>query len=404
MITKEDRLIIENLAGNNSLISDQASIEFSYISNPDGTIRWLFPKSLRTPMFLNFYSTSSIRAKILSFFIKSTYFFRISGLVNSSELRIKIQKESVLDKILTKYEYDSYSIFTGTIGDNRKAIVELHKNKKSFVFIKIPITESSKELVKNEIETLNLLQSFEFNKMIVPKLLDRNENSISELENIKPKRYKQNTELNSLHIDALNELYANTYKSLAWKELGGLQFAKDNIESLIKKDGIGNTLFEREARVLSQKNLLLIEFIEESDKFVTTSISHGDFTPWNMYLSKEKLHLFDWELSENEMPLMYDLFHYVFQANIMIRHRSYQEIHDALQNVLKMKNIQLMLKKYDIDFNKNYTFYLVYTISYYLNKYANQNKLHDQVFWMLKVWDAAISDLLNKKGIVFNEE
>ena len=63
-----------------------------------------------------------------------------------------------------------------------------------------------------------------------------------------------------------------------------------------------------------------------------------------------------------------------------------------------------MLKKYDIDFNKNYTFYLVYTISYYLNKYANQNKLHDQVFWMLKVWDAAISDLLNKKGIVFNEE
>lgn len=404
MITKGDRLIIENLAGNNSLISDQASIEFCYISNPDGTIRWLFPKSLRTPMFLNFYSTSSIRAKILNFFIKSTYFFRISGLVNSSELRIKILKESVLDKILTKYEYDSYSIFTGTIGDNRKAIVELHKNKKSFVFIKIPITESSKELVKNEIGTLNLLQSFEFNKMIVPKLLDRNENSIAELENIKPKRYKQNTDLNSLHIDALNELYANTYKSLVWKELGVLQFAKDNIESLIKKDGIGNTLFEREARVLSQKNLLLIEFIEESDKLVTTSISHGDFTPWNMYLSKEKLHLFDWELSENEMPLMYDLFHYVFQANIMIRHRSYQEIHDALQNVLKMKNIQLMLKKYDIDFNKNYTFYIVYTISYYLNKYANQNKLHDQVFWMLKVWDAAISDLLNKKGIVFNEE
>ena len=62
-----------------------------------------------------------------------------------------------------------------------KAIIELHKNRKTFVFIKIPITESSKELVKNEIETLNLLQSFEFNKMIVPKLLDRNENSIAEI-------------------------------------------------------------------------------------------------------------------------------------------------------------------------------------------------------------------------------
>jgi hypothetical protein len=392
------------LAGNDSLIAAQAAIEFCYISNPDGAIRWLFPKSLRSAMFLNFYSTSSIRSKILSFFIKLTYFLRISGLVNSGKLRIKIQRGSVLGKILNKYEYDSFSIFTGTIGENRKAIIELHKNRKTFVFIKIPITESSKELVKNEIETLNLLKSFEFNKMIVPKLLDRNENSIAELENIKPQKYKQNTKLNSSHIDALNELYANTYKSLCWKELGVLQFAKDNIESLIKKDGIGNKLFEREARFLIQKNLLLIEFIEESDKLVTTSISHGDFTPWNMYLSKEKLHLFDWELSENEMPLMYDLFHYVFQVNIMIRHRSYQEIQDALQNVLKMKNIQLMLKKYDIDFNKNYTFYLLYTISYYLNKYANQNKLHDQVFWMLKVWDVAISDLLNKKGIVFNEE
>ena len=263
---------------------------------------------------------------------------------------------------------------------------------------------SSSIKVTNEIETLNFLKSLEFNKMNIPVILDENENSNAELENIKPKRYNQSSTLNNLQIDALNELYTNTNKTLYWKDLDVFQLIKDNIKSLGENGRIVNKLIEKDIKVLIQKKSLLLDYLGESEKIVSVSLSHGDFTPWNMYLTKEKLHVFDWELSEKEMPLMYDLYHYVFQSEIMIKHNGYKQIQESLKDILKKSNIKLIIKKFDIDFNKNYTFYLVYTISYYLNKYASQNKLHDQVFWMLKVWDDALSDLLNKKGFVFNEE
>jgi hypothetical protein len=404
MIAKEDQFIIQYLAGDGALKSDKNSLEFCYISNPDGTIRWMFLESLRIPMFLNFYSTSSIRAKILSFLIKSAYFFRFSNLVKSGDLQIHIQNGSVLDKILKKYQYDGFSIFTGTVGENRKAIIELHKNKQTFVFVKIALTESSKVLVANELKALNLLKSFKFDKLIIPELLDRSEDIIVELGDIKPKKYNQNTELNNLHIDSLNELYSKTYKTLCWEELSVLQSAKDKIQCFADKKEIANELINEQIKILCNKIILLIELIEKAEKLVSVSISHGDFTPWNMYVTKEKIHLFDWELSENKMPMMYDLIHFVFQSNILINKKGYQEIQRAINLFLRKSNSQLLLEKFSINFNLNYTFYLVYTVSYYLNKYVNQENLHDQVFWMINVWDEAVSDLLNNKGIVFYEE
>ena len=58
---------------------------------------------------------------------------------------------------------------------------------------------------------------------------------------------------------------------------------------------------------------------------VPVSMSHGDFTPWNMYLGAQKLHLYDWELS-CRLPLLYDLFHFEFQSAILIRHQSFPSI------------------------------------------------------------------------------
>ena len=64
----------------------------------------------------------------------------------------------------------------------------------------------------------------------------------------------------------------------------------------------------------------------------------------------------------------------------------------------KKKNI---VQKYNIDINENYKLYLLYTVSYYLDKYNNQEKLHDQVFWLIDVWFDAFNDLVDKKRTNF---
>lgn len=402
MITGDDQHIINFLFGNLALQPNENSLKFSYVANQDGTLRWLFLKSLKSPMFLNFYSNSSLRANIISHIIKLLFFLRVSRFIKSGDLNLRIQDESILHKILKKYNYDGYSIFTGTVGENRKAIIELHNNKEIFVFVKIALTTSSKKLVENEINTLNFLSSLELKKIITPELLGSSEDSIAELSNIKPKKFIQNTALNAIHIDALNEFYTKTYQNCDLTSLAVLQSAKEKNETLLGKSKIDNELKIERIQSLCQKVQLLIETLEKDNKFVSVSLSHGDFTPWNMYVTKQKLHLFDWELSENQMPMMFDLIHFVFQSNIMIKQKSYNEIIVSLKVLLKKGNTQTIIKKFNIDFNLNYTFYLVYTISYYLNKYVDQKYLHEQVFWLLDVWEEAVNDLLNRRGIIIN--
>lgn len=47
-----------------------------------------------------------------------------------------------------------------------------------------------------------------------------------------------------------------------------------------------------------------------------TSLSHGDFTPWNMLVKNDKIRLIDWEMAD-ERELGYDLFTFITQINML---------------------------------------------------------------------------------------
>lgn len=400
-IKAEDKSIIRYLYGDNALESTQNSIEFSYICNPDQTIRWIFPESLKSPMFLNFYSTSSLRSKILNFIIKSAYFFGLSNLVVSGTVKINIQKGSKLANILTKYKHSGFSIFTGTIGKNRKAVIEFHESKKVHVFVKIALTEAAKDLVNNEAESLKYMSTFNYNTLVIPKLLCDNKKDTIALSNIKPKTYKQSPILTSLHIKALSEVYNQFNDKLKWKELLNQKNSKVHTTNLINSCTTVNSLNVHQIHKLANNTLTLIDLIEENDEELTIATSHGDFTPWNMYHSKNMLYLFDWELSQKDTPLLFDSIHFIFQSQIMIKHTNYKRILNELKRLRELKCTRQLIQSYEVNFNKNYMYYLVYNITYYLNNYIKQKDLHEQVFWLIDIWEEAINDAIDKKGVIF---
>ena len=128
-----DKYIIKYLAGQGCIKNTISSRNFSYICNSDNSVRWIFPKELQSPTFLNFFSVGSIKSHTIALVIKFAFLIRFPKLVSSGEIKIEIQKGSILDSVLSKYKHDSFSIFTGTVGENRKAIIELHRNNKTFV-------------------------------------------------------------------------------------------------------------------------------------------------------------------------------------------------------------------------------------------------------------------------------
>lgn len=401
MISKEDQSIIKYLAGENALEPSSISIKFSYICNPDKTIRWLFPDSLKSPMFLNFYSTSSFRSKALNFLIKTAYFLGLSKLVSSGNVNINIKQGSKLDTVLTKHKRYEFSIFTGTVGINRKAVIELHDNKYVNFFVKIALTESSKGLVQKEAESLEFINTLKSKTLVVPKLLSYDNNDTIAISNIKPKSFEQSSVINTLHIDALSELYKQSHNNIKWTELTSLKDSKINALSLINGYDIVNNLDEKQVKKLAINILLLTELIEHHDESLTVATSHGDFTPWNMYPSKDTLHLFDWEMSKKNTPLLYDAIHFIFQSQIMISHTNYIGVLGEIYKLRKLKSTIELIQSYNVNFDKNYMYYLVYNVTYYLNKYIKQKYLHEQVFWQIDLWEAAVNDVLDKKGVIF---
>ena len=243
MISKNDQSILNFLGAKICDINSSDSKEYWFINNPDDTVRWLFPRDLKTPTFLNFYNISNLRARVFALVIKLLFFFRLSKLVKSGSVFLSIEKDSILKMIVGKNKTDNYSIFTGTKGENRKAIIELNVNKKTTLFIKVALTKSSKILVTNEIEKLEFLKKYSLKNLAVPKVLSSNkEQGVIEITNIKPIISKQLLELNNLHFVSLNEIAKLVEIEIKWNEFKMINDCKQSIITLKNQSFCNNGL------------------------------------------------------------------------------------------------------------------------------------------------------------------
>ena len=392
-MTENDKVVLDSLFKSEN-INHKKNDTFYFVPNPDSTIRWIYPKSLKKPSFLSFYSTSSTRAKILASIFRLSFYFRLN-----KKIELEVFKDSIIDRIIKQYKDLNYSIFTGTIGINRKAIIELNQNNSTKYFVKVALTEQSKDLINNEKEILNELNKYQYQSLTIPKIVESDENYIT-IDNIAPKNQTQSSTLNEIHLNALDEIYSKTIDNKSIKNSTYFEIIKENIAELSNRSL--NKNFDKNKIQILIKNMKIILESLNSEKEISFAYGHNDFTPWNMFVENNHLYLFDWELAKKDIVLLYDFFHFIFQSQILISKSDYKTIYEVIVTLIKnnsrLKNI---VQKYNIDINENYKLYLLYTVSYYLDKYNNQEKLHDQVFWLIDVWFDAFNDLVDKKGQTF---
>ncbi len=388
-----DKVVLDSLFKSEN-INHKKNDTFCFISNPDGTIRWIYPKSLKKPSFLSFYSTSSTRAKILASIFRLSFYFRLN-----KKIELEVFKDSIIDRIIEQYKDFNYSIFTGTIGINRKAIIELNQNNSTKYFVKVALTEQSKNLINNEKTILNELNKYQYQSLTIPKIIESDSDYIT-IDNIAPENQTQSSSLNEIHLNALDEIYSKTIDNKSIKNSTYFEVIKENIEVL--SNASLNKNFDKNKIEILIKNMKTILESLNTEKEISFAYGHNDFTPWNMFVENNHLYLFDWELAKKDIVLLYDFFHFIFQSQILISKSDYKTIFEVItthiKNNTKLKDI---VQKYNIDMNENYKLYLLYTVSYYLDKYNNQEKLHDQVFWLIDVWFDAFNDLVDKKGQTF---
>lgn len=341
-------------------------LRVSYIKNSNGSFRWIWNSKNPRPDFLKFYTVVGTKAAFLSSIVKIIFYLRLQGLVFAHKNIYYGDENSFFDL------QTDWSLFTGTIGPNRKFLLYL-----TDFFYKIPISENAMKLVQNE---WSILHNFEPGNSYSFPNADLIENKILKLTAV-GNQQRRTSKLEPFHIKTLKELATQNTQTVKIKDWQFFQEAKTFLHE-IKDERIPNNLL--------RKLRFLIDGIPENE-MVDLTFSHGDFTSWNCFVAKKKLALYDWELASNERPFGYDFFHYIIQNGVLIHHKNWATLHDEI--IFQYHDVfEITLEK----LNKWLKYYLLIHVVHYLKIYSIQKDWHIQISWLLTVWNQALNDFINR--------
>ncbi len=362
---------------------------FSYILNPTGGLRWIFPSEQAFPVHLSLYNSAHWRARAYKLATHLAFKFGQDHRVVSGRFHMKGLDQTPLGQTLTAFPNDGYAIFTGTVGENRKAILALNQGKDTTHFAKLPLSPRSQELISNEAAILARLEAFQFQYLKVPKvqLLPRVGGAL--LSNAKPPHGREGNRLEVRHLQALTELYDRTRTTETLGSLSFYQEIQDCLERIETLEVQDESIDTNQVRNIATKLRLQWRKLDPEAE-LTVAWAHCDFTSWNMYLSDKALHVYDWELAREAMPLLYDAFHYLYQTGVLLLQQPYYRIKRELLRAYRLPGMDRLLRQNGLDFEAQHRLYLLHMISYYLRIYMDEPEVHMQVHWLLETWEDAL--------------
>lgn len=350
---------------------DNKSITLFYINNIDGSLRWIWNAKNTKPLFLKFYNISSSKSKIYSLFIKLIFILKLQKLFFKQKTVSYQQNENSFFDISNEW-----ALFTGTIGPNNKLILYADEH-----FYKISNTEKSQNLIENENNILRNLNSITRYYIQIPKgeIINNKIFKISDVSE-KGRRWSKISYLHSWSLIEMERFCSEKTKISDWKLYQNLKNDFLHIDDKRIPKGI-----------LRKLNSILNEIDE--NEYIDLRFSHGDFTPWNSYISRENtLSVYDWELASYDNPKGFDFFHFIIQNGILVERKPwksiYSEILDKNKIVFNFKNEELQ---------KYLKYYFIINILQYLKIYAQQENWHIQIPWLLSTWNEALDSFLAVK-------
>lgn len=362
----------------NQEVNNATTIQLYYITNTDGSIRWAWPAHVKKPLFLKFYNIHSLKTKLYSAGMKTVFALGLQSLFFKTETFSITKNEGNVHDFNIE---DDWALFKGTIGPNNKSVLYLNKQGNES-FIKIANTPNAQQLIHQEMEILCRLEHSQIETFEFPEVMNATAHTL-QLSDVSKDAERQNY-LAVPHINALIELNELTAMQMPLNELENWHDVKQTISDL------QTNLDERMPKGMIRKLNQLVNSINE-EELIEVGTAHGDFTPWNLFVKQDKLHIYDWELADMFKPLGFDAFHFIVQQGVLVEHKNWGEIKKDIDAIMSPNLLASISKFYHTNVEQYLKLYLIHNTAYYLKLYAAQPVWHTQVNWLLNVWNDALS-------------
>ncbi len=298
--------------------------------------RWIIPKDKRilkkSGGIINPTKLFSIVVwkimRLLSFCYCSQIIFPSQVIIakrKGKSLKTKGILTDILAKQFKRYDLD-FILYTGVCGVYQKFTAQIVDNNGEVVgYGKIASSDQAKARIYHESETLKMLNNCNFQKISVPQCL-----FIEPIIPISDVLLLQNV-VTGLDIQRIKKITEDHTVTLAELFMHNQIIHSKSEEYLLN---VSNILFKIKKSPFIDEFQSLFSIMEKIVKrcyhdlrgvSFHLGLSHGDFSPWNIFKYGKGLYIFDWELSDNRLPL-WDLYNFIFHSEILIYSRGADDI------------------------------------------------------------------------------
>lgn len=289
--------------------------------NADGKRWWMPTRNMRVAM--NLYQPSGRKGKLVKCGLPWLYGMpMVLRVLHAERLRLSLQDElcKLLGGMFACKELE-FSVFGGTPSVHQKLTMQLSKGTRILGYCKATESEEVARLFRSEAKVLEALNGAGI--IGIPQCLFcgemRNGVKLFVQTTVKTRKSEVVHEWNRLHDDFLERLYQRTHRTVLFEESDYYQTLTDWRKHI---DWLPDNV--NKAQILSVIDHILLKY---QGKRMDFSAYHADFTPWNMFVEKGELFVFDWEYARLTYPPHLDRYHFFTQTAIFEKHWTAAEIH-----------------------------------------------------------------------------
>lgn len=304
----------------NNILSSGSGDVYYRMSNPDGKI-WLIPRN-NVSVALNIYQPSSIKGKSLKLLFPFLHRFPfVLRLIGAERIRCRIKPEFLFFlKRTFSLSFFETALFCGTPSVHQKVTIQVFSGKTIKGYCKITDNDGVFNLFKKEKELLDMLNANGMKgiprSFFVGPLCDGCYAFAQ--SSVKTNRSRVLHVWSAVHQEFILSLYDKTRVRMLFddtdycKNLSAFKEHLNWLPDCVDRDVVGSAIAGIEAMY--------------AGKTVRFSACHGDFTPWNMFVEKGELFVFDWEYAQLSYPPMLDRYHFFTQSAFFEKHWSADDV------------------------------------------------------------------------------
>lgn len=358
--------------------------KLNIIQAPSGTIRYIYQTNNRKLHFLDFLQTPTLSSKLIKFSLWSLLKINQVKCVGQ-RLHILSQNKTYFREVLNNYKYSNYSIFLGTPGFCRKPVIQLQNQNVISHYVKFAVSKQTELLIEKEQLNNQKLNAYQLQLTNLPTIDGDSSKQFLAQRAFNIPKLKRISHFNEQLFLSLKEL---TMKSIKFEKIEGTDFFTEILDQLnFLKNQSDNEHVKTRYYLNQLKDTL------KRNQYTTTSIVHGDFTPWNIYQNKSTFYVYDWEMSIIGAPALYDVFHFIYQSELLVNRNGLKGVQYELINFIKQPLVADFVERFKIDLDLHHQLYLLHVISKNLMLISKQTKPTTDQKLLLESWEKALLEL-----------